>query len=218
MASELIQNMPEKLRGWLGLETPGAVGPSISQIMGDAKRQLGALDWDIGSIMSKKFEEKGGKAAMQNWGKELWEAFKKPFADTDWSLLGPAASRLKYWLTETVQDFRRRMAGIALGQEIGERLGQGSNWLMKQFMRARDMLKKKVGEEEETPIAFSIGAGRTGFADLGRKIQDELLKTEDPAKETAKNTAKVPPLLESLLKAVKEPLKSVVGLGAPGGI
>jgi len=68
------------------------------------------------------------------------------------------------------------------------------------------MEREKLLEEKPK---FEMEAGRFGFADYGKALQDVFLKTDDPAKKTAANTAETNKKLDTIIN------EGIKGLGVP---
>ena len=91
----------------------------------------------------------------------------------------------------------------------------------------RTKASKKAGEKEAAeaaeakpvmklgvspPVGESfLGAGRFGFADFGKRIQDAMLKRDDPQKQIAKNTAKTAAGVAGVKKAISDSTRGFAG-------
>jgi len=71
-------------------------------------------------------------------------------------------------------------------------------------MKQEEDKEKKEKEEPPPEVSAKGMAGRYGFLEYSKKLQDMLLKGDDPAKKTAKNTEKANAQLEDIKDGVRK--------------
>lgn len=213
---------PSTVRREFGLlsRQVGAIAREFPGLEGAARRFL-ELEWKktpFGKVIGQLDDAKLKTVALTR-GWENWRIELEKFARQPWVTPAQVQAMQRMLVMQNQLGKKRseesRFEGMAKGireemrtpvdemedlaVEIGKLVRRGVRGLpgsltpeegVQRFQMERQRIQEGRPKEEIT-----MGAGRFGFADFGKSLQDAFLKSSDPSKETAKNTAAANKLL-----------------------
>ena len=102
--------------------------------------------------------------------------------------------------TENMQEFATSIAVLMDRGRAGLSGGLTQEEGIKRLQMERQRVEGGLQSQSNEPMA---GAGRFGFAEYGKAIQNMFLKSDDPAKDTARNTKQANELLGTIDRGIQ---------------
>jgi len=230
LTSEVQRHDPSSVRKEFQLlhMQVAAIVNQFPQLHGAASRFLEA-EWKRNPFgkVAEQIKQAKSKTDSLKRGWEGWRLELEKFSRQDWvSPVQVRQMRNMLVLQDRLEKQRERttsLKGMAqsireeletpvqkvkkLAVEVGTLVARGEQGLPGSLSREeaikRLMLERKRIAEEGPGRGIGMEAGRFGFANFGKSLQDAMLKSDDPAKMTAKNTAMTNKLLDKIDQAVR---------------